>query len=135
MLSDGVILKSQANLVASLGAGWSDETLALARRLLGRISAEQAARLTREVRAVAPAQAFAAIAEVASSFGIETASSGESEGSVRTASFAIAADQAASLADRLVEAGATSASVVRADYVFRQQSPLYDLLTARLASV
>ncbi len=135
VLSDGVILKSQANLVASLGAGWSDETLALARRLLGRISAEQAARLTREVRAVAPAQAFAAIAEVASSFGIETASSGESEGSVRTASFAIAADQAASLADRLVEAGATSASVVRADYVFRQQSPLYDLLTARLASV
>ncbi len=135
VLSDGVILKSQANLVASLGASWSDETLALARRLLGRISAEQAARLTREVRVVAPAQAFAAIAEVASSFGVETAASGESEGSVRTASFAIAADQAAALADRLVEAGATSASVMRTDYVFRQQSPLYDLLTARLASV
>jgi ATP phosphoribosyltransferase len=132
VLTDGVILKSQANLVASLGAHWSDETLALARRILGRISAEQAARMTREVRVTAPAPAFAALAEVASAFGVETAP-GETEGGIRAASFEIMADQAAAFADRLVEAGASSASVARADYVFRRQSPLYDLLTARLA--
>ncbi len=131
VLTDGVMLKSQANLVASLGAHWSDGTLALARRILGRISAEQAARLTREVRVTAPAPVFAALAEVASSFGV--AAAGGSEGSVRVASFAVASDQAAALADRLVEAGATSASVSRADYIFQSQSPLYDLLTARLA--
>ncbi len=131
VLSDGVILKSQANLVASLGAQWSEETLALARRILGRISAEQAARLTREVRVTAPATAFAALLEAASSFGVTAASSG-AEGELRAASFEIGADQAAALADRLVEVGAASASVVRADYVFRRQSPLFDLLTARL---
>ncbi len=134
VLADGVILKSQANLVASTSAGWSGEALALARRILGRISAERSARLTREVRASAPAGLHGALRDAAAAFGVEAlpASAAGTEPADRVASFVVAADQAAALADRLVEAGATSASVSRADYVFQQQSPLFDLLTERL---
>ena len=132
VLADGVILKSQANLVASLEADWTGETLALARRILGRISAERAARLTREVRVAAPAGVRDALHAVAREFGLD-ASDGLAEASESGwLTFEVSADQAAAFADRLVEAGATSASVARTDYVFRRQSPLFDLLTNRL---
>ena len=50
VLDDGVILRSQANLVASLNAPWGEAERAAARALLDRIAAERLARTTREVR-------------------------------------------------------------------------------------
>ena len=41
VLDDGVILRSEANLVASLGACWDEETREQARQILGRIAAEE----------------------------------------------------------------------------------------------
>ena len=54
VLDDGVILRSEANLVASLAANWNDVTRKLARSILMRISAEEDARASREVRAYVP---------------------------------------------------------------------------------
>ena len=51
ILDDGVILKSQAQLVASLKADWSAPARDAARGILARIAAEVRARAIREVRA------------------------------------------------------------------------------------
>src|SRR5918997_5252181 len=51
VLDDGVILRSEASLVASLQAPWDARARAAAAAVLARIAAEEAARLTREVRA------------------------------------------------------------------------------------
>ena len=51
VLDDGVILRSEANLVASLKASWGERARAAARTVLMRIAAEEEARTTREVRA------------------------------------------------------------------------------------
>ena len=51
VLDDGVILRSEANLVASIGAEWGGRARAAARTLLTRIAAEEEARTTREIRA------------------------------------------------------------------------------------
>jgi len=51
-LDDGVILRSQAQLVASLAAEWSPAARSAARTILTRIAAEVRARSVREVRAV-----------------------------------------------------------------------------------
>jgi len=51
VLDDGVILRSEANLVASLRAPWGERARAAARAVLARIAAEEEARTTREVRA------------------------------------------------------------------------------------
>jgi ATP phosphoribosyltransferase len=51
ILDDGVILRSEANLVASARASWTAGTRAAATALLTRIAAEEEARTSREVRA------------------------------------------------------------------------------------
>ena len=50
IVEDGVILRSQANLVASRGADWSEENRDIARDILDRIAAQARARAFREVR-------------------------------------------------------------------------------------
>ncbi|GLK67247.1 ATP phosphoribosyltransferase [Hansschlegelia plantiphila] len=52
VLDDGVMLRSQAQLVASLGANWSPAARDAARTILTRIAAEVRARGVREVRAL-----------------------------------------------------------------------------------
>src|SRR4029077_15124070 len=51
VIDDGVILRSQANLVAARGAAWGKTQLETARLILDRIAAQAQARLFREVRA------------------------------------------------------------------------------------
>ena len=45
-----MILRSQANLIASRGADWSEENRDIARNVLDRIAAQARARAFREVR-------------------------------------------------------------------------------------
>jgi ATP phosphoribosyltransferase len=129
VLDDGVMLKSQANLAASLHAEWSSETLALARSVLGRLSAEQAARTTRELRITAPASALGRLAELALAEKAEIRSQPATSPLIITTGAA----QAATLSARLVEAGAEHVSVIRQDYVFASRSPLFDRLEESLA--
>src|SRR5438552_9128117 len=50
VIDDGVILRSEANLVAARGASWSGSERATARAILDRIAADARARAFREVR-------------------------------------------------------------------------------------
>ncbi len=129
VLDDGVMLKSQANLAASRQADWSSQTLALARSVLGRLSAEQAARTTRELHITALASAQGPLLALAAAHKAEQ----RSEPGVSPLVLTVATAEAATLSSRLVEAGAEHVSVTRRDYVFASRSPLYDRLEASLA--
>ncbi len=129
VLDDGVMLKSQANLAASLHAEWSPETLVMARAVLGRLSAEQAARTTRELTVSAPAAALPHLAELA---GAEKALIRSAPGTSPMI-LTVESARSASLSSRMIEAGADHVSVARQDYVFASRSPLYDRLEVSLA--
>ncbi len=129
ILDDGVILKSQAHLVASLAASWDKAALGAARKILDRIAAEEAARNLKGVtaRVADPAAALTAV---------------ESLGA--TAPMGVAADgvlrlhcPAAAVADcaaALRTMGAQTVAVATLDYVFSVENPLFDPLAARLSS-
>ncbi len=129
VLDDGVMLKSQANLAASLQADWSPETLVMARAVLGRLSAEQAARTTRELMVSAPAAALHHLSELAVANDALIRSSPGTAPLILT----IEATRSASLSSLMIEAGAEHVSVTRQDYVFASRSPLYDRLEDSLA--
>ena len=128
ILNDGTILRSQANLVASVGADWSPGPRETARIILSRIAAEEEARTTREVSAfvlkldedllVEAKAAFSARARFHAADGCLTLNCSK--------------DRAAPLADWLIAHGATHVCVTAQDYVFSAQNPLYDKLIARL---
>ncbi len=128
VLDDGTILRSQANLVASLRAFWGPEAREKARIILSRIAAEEEARTTREVFAILPRagdlliegakQAFSARLRFCSADGQLTLNCPK--------------DKAAPLADWLISEGAGHVRVAAQDYVFSAQNPLYEKLIARL---
>ncbi|MFC7051881.1 ATP phosphoribosyltransferase [Hansschlegelia quercus] len=68
VLDDGIMLKSQAQLVASLGADWSEEARNAVRTILTRIAAEARARGVREVRALIDTRVERLIVELGARF-------------------------------------------------------------------
>ena len=127
ILDDGVILRSQANLVASLTAPWSETAKEAARVILSRIAAEEEARTTREVRATLPELAETIIREAETTFGAVCRETGGD-----AATFACPAKHVAALADWLIGHGAKSVTSARLDYVFRADNALWGRLAARL---
>lgn len=129
VLDDGVILRSQAYLVASRSAAWSESQLAAARLILDRISAEERARGFREIRALVQAPELTARA------------AGEQYGAV--APFGTQVGQplllhcpavaAADCATLLRDHGAPHVSVTTLDYVFTAANPLFDALAERVS--
>jgi len=124
VLDDGVILLSQANLVASRGAKWDERTLGVARAILSRIAAEEDARVNREVRAFAPGDR-AQLAQQAQALFSARALLGDSRESL---SLVCPADKVAPLADWLIGKGAEHVVVSALDYVFSAANPLYQKL-------
>jgi ATP phosphoribosyltransferase len=128
VLEDGVILRSEANLVASLKAPWGERARAAAAAVLARIAAEEAARLTREVRAsLDPArpvdiEALRRRFDAALPFG-----AGGSDLTLH-----VPAEAVFGLVDALLGAGAPEVAVRTLDYVFRRENPLTERLFARL---
>jgi ATP phosphoribosyltransferase len=129
ILDDGVILRSQANLVASLGADWSESTRESARAILSRIAAEEEARTTREVSTVLANPAPALIAEAETQFSARLRHR-MADGRL---TLNCPLDKVAPLADWLIAQGADHVSVAALDYVFSAANPLYEKLVARLA--
>ncbi len=128
VLDDGIMLRSQANLVASVNATWSPQTLSLARAILSRIAAEEEARTTRSVRA-----RVADVAETARLAG-ETFGARALMGVDGPAlELVCPADEIAPLADWLIARGAQHVTVSSLDYVFSAHNPLYEKLAARVA--
>lgn len=128
VLDDGVMLRSEANLVASLTAPWSEKARADARALLTRISAEEDARTSREVRAYVPNKPRRTIREAEERFGAR-AIYGMDGDIIRVV---CPAGKAADLAGWLIERGAQHVSVSALDYIFSAGNPLYDKLAKRL---
>ncbi len=127
ILDDGVILRSQANLVASLAAPWTETAREAARVILSRIAAEEAARTTREIRADISGLSRETLLEAEAKFGARP------PGAIGdTASFACPAKHVAALADWLIAKGATRVSSARLDYVFEADNALWRRLAERL---
>jgi ATP phosphoribosyltransferase len=129
VLEDGLILRSEANLMASLAAPWSDSARRIAGQVLARIAAEELARTTREVHATLAARDGMADT-LASQFGASlTRQAAEADDTV----LRCPADRVFGLVEALMAAGATNVTVRTLDYVFDQANPLAEKLFGRLA--
>ncbi len=122
-LADGVILKSQAQLAASLAAPWTLERLELARRLVRIVEAKARAR---ELAALNWPAEQAKGAEAATAAFVARGASRRPNGLLLAAADLFAA------AEALAAAGVGPVSVTRPDYVFHADCPAVDSLMAKL---
>ncbi|MBV9427110.1 MAG: ATP phosphoribosyltransferase [Bradyrhizobiaceae bacterium] len=130
VIEDGVILRSQANLVAARTAAWDEAARGAARAILDRIAAQAQARAVREVRAwISAVDGIAATAQ--ERFGATAPIGAQSEAGVLT--LHCPPDAIQELANFLREQGAEAVTVAGLDYVFTRQNPLYARLEAGLA--
>ena len=128
VLDDGVMLRSEANLMASLCARWSPEALAAARMILARISAEETARTSREVRVQIGGDVASLVTDAEQRF---QARALPSQGPDVT-TFHCPAGAVGALADWLLERGASQVAVTPLDYVFAARNSLFDALVTKL---
>ena len=127
ILADGVILQSEAHLVASLTGNWEAPARTALRALLDRIEAESAGRKLRAVtadvadsgRATKEAERFGAVAPFAPVNGRLT--------------LHVPAGAVAPLSEWLRDAaGASTVTVTKIDTLFSAASPAYDRLIAKV---
>ena len=129
VLDDGIILRSEANLVASVNASWTESMRETARRILSRIAAEEDARTSRQVRAVVAGPKTRLIEEAAKTFAARAPFGAPADGPL---TFICPKAGVPALADWLVMQGAEHVTVETLDYIFGARNPLFDKLTARL---
>jgi ATP phosphoribosyltransferase len=130
MIDDGVILRSQANLVAARGAPWGESERTTARLLLDRLAAEARGRAFREVRARL-ADYDAAVAEAQKRFGVEVPFGSATLSGMLT--LHCPPGEVHALASFLRQQGAEAVTVADLGYVFARDNPLYTRLEAGLA--
>jgi len=120
----GVILKSQANLVASLVASWSERSLGALNRILDQVAAKKAARAIYEVRAdwrdAVPGDAMAPLSADADMTRVG--------GGDRHIVLHIPRNALHGMTIHLKAAGAIRVTVFSPDYVFAADNPLLDRL-------
>jgi len=133
VIEDGVILRSQANLVASRQANWDEAAREAARVIFDRIAAQARAKEFREVRTrFSEFNNDALLGEAETRFGATAPLGGFTSSGILT--LHCPADQVYALASFLREQGADGVSVAQLDYVFSRQNPLYAKLEAGLTS-
>jgi ATP phosphoribosyltransferase len=130
VIEDGVILRSQANLVAARTAKWGESEHALARIVLDRIAAQTRARAFREVRTRFAGCNDMLLAEARERFGVAAPFGGPTSSSMLTLHCPPARVHA--LATFLRDKGAEAVTVSDIDYVFARDNPLYAKLAAGL---
>jgi ATP phosphoribosyltransferase len=128
VLDDGVMLASEANLVASVRAPWNERAKAAANAILSRIAAEEEARTIREVRA--RLNGNDALGDLEGRFGARLPFGAAVAGGVVT----IHCPEKAvfGLVEHLARAGADDVTVSAPAYVFRKANPLIERLSARI---
>ena len=131
-IEDGVILRSQANLVAARTAAWDEGARGAARAILDRIAAQAQARAFREVRARIGAADGRLAATARERFGATAPLGSAGEAGVLT--LHCPPDAIQGLANFLREQGAEAVTVAGLDYVFTRENALYARLEAGLAS-
>jgi ATP phosphoribosyltransferase len=132
-LEDGVILRSQANLVASLGGYWGGRQRDRARAMLMRIAAAEQAREVRELRARLPGEVRDLAESARALFEAQTFfdDAGGSHGQIVLHA---PKRRAADLAAWLLAQGATHVSVSALELVFNARNALYEALEARIGA-
>jgi len=129
VLDDGVMLASEANLVASTRAPWGERARAAAKTILSRIAAEEEGRTLREVRALLDVSPEA-LAGLAESFGARLPFGAPAAGTPLTLH---CPDKAVfALVERLDGLGADDITVGAPAYVFRRANRLLERLNARI---
>ncbi|MEP3048503.1 MAG: ATP phosphoribosyltransferase [Roseibium sp.] len=128
ILTDGVMLKSQANLVASLNADWSDTALAGARDILDRVAAEETARNVKLVKAVVDdrMQALRAVSNVGAVQRLSDA------GDNNHVNILCPKDSVADCAKLLIAEGAETVTVETLDYIFSKENKLFAPLKSKV---
>jgi ATP phosphoribosyltransferase len=130
VVEDGVILRSQANLIAARAAAWGQPQLDAARNMLDRIAAQARARAYREVRTRFPGCNDALLTQAKTAYGVIAPFGGPTSSGMLTLHCPPGAVYG--LASFLREAGAQSITVAEIEYVFAPDNPLYARLTAGL---
>ena len=126
VLDDGVMLKSQANLVASRQADWSPHARETARIIFDHISACARARAFKEVRTRFSACDAALLADAHARFGVVSPFGGPTSSGMVT--LHCPPEHLYGLASFLRERGADAVSVGSLDYVFDRANPLFERL-------
>jgi ATP phosphoribosyltransferase len=127
VVEDGLILKSEANLVAALGADWTSGARVAAKTVLARIAAAVRASETREVRAALPGDMAPTIAEAAERFGARAPF-----GAGMPLVLHVKADAVFPLVELLTARGAETVAVSVLDDLFEAKNPLVEALEARI---
>lgn len=131
-VEDGVILRSQANLVAARAAAWGKAERATAQLILDRVAAERRAHGYREVRTRFAGCDEALLARAKSEFGVVAPFGGPTSSGMLT--LHCPPDKVHALARLLREKGAEAVSVASLEYVFARDNPLFARLEAGLGS-
>jgi ATP phosphoribosyltransferase len=130
VVDDGIILRSQANLVAARGADWSEGARECARLVLDRIVAHARARAFREVRTRFKGLDDALLAAAKERFGVVAPYGGPTSSGMMT--LHCPPREVHALATFLREHGAETVVVAELDYVFARDNPLYEKLAAKI---
>jgi ATP phosphoribosyltransferase len=130
VIEDGVILRSQANLVAARAASWDSAARETARVLLDRIAAQARARAFREVRTRFAGCDETLLADAKQRFGVEAPLGGPTSSGMLT--LHCPPQHVHALATLLRDKGAENVVVGDLGYVFSRANPLYARLEAAL---
>ena len=130
VVEDGVILRSQANLVAARAASWGTAERDSARIILDRIAAQARALAFREVRARFAACDARLVKTAQQKFGVETPFGGPTSSGMLT--LHCPPGEVYALTSFLRENGAEAVAVADLDYVFSRDNPLFAKLEAGL---
>ena len=128
VLDDGIILKSEAHLVASRSAEWTPRALEAAKRLLGRLEAQRKASRMRELRAFMEPGLQGDFKQALARLGGEVLLDGEAG----FTSILVPEASVAEISDVLVEKGAVRVLVSTPHYAFGAENPVFDQLVAAL---
>jgi ATP phosphoribosyltransferase len=132
VVDDGVILKSEANLVASLSAPWTAPARNAARVMFDRMAAEKRARTMREVRTRFASCDASLVDEAVARFRCVAPFGGPTSSGMLT--LHCPPDTLHGLATYLRAQGASMVTVAAIDYVFSTENPLFAALEARLGA-
>ena len=130
VLDDGVMLRSQANLVAARGADWSPSARETARVILDHIAASARASKYKEVRTRFKGCDEKLLAEAHNRFGVVAPFGGPTSSGMLTLHCPPA--QIYALGSFLRDHGADTVSVASLDYVLDRENPLFARLAAFL---
>jgi ATP phosphoribosyltransferase len=130
IIDDGVMLRSEANLVASMTAPWGANQRAAAASILTRICAEEEARSHREIRVSLSAPVPSVVDELSSRFAASLVATSDASNFIVQCPVGALFDAS----EYLVAQGAIRVAVSQIDYVFRPTNALLETLYARIGS-